>query len=94
VRIASGCSAPTGYGLQVATLVLATTPYWQRLAVLVPVFVVGIGLILACVILLSRAFAQFIRESQHKNWLYAGCAVVVVAVIILTYLGIQLPKEG
>ncbi len=73
---------------------LATTPYWQRLLVLVPVFVVGIGMILAVLILLSRAFAQFIRESQHKNWIFVGCAFVVIAIGILTYLGIQLPKEG
>lgn len=74
--------------------VLATTPYWQRLAVLVPVFVVGIGLILGVMILLSRAFVQFIRESEHKNWLYAGCVLVIAAVILSTYLGIKLPKEG
>jgi threonine/homoserine/homoserine lactone efflux protein len=74
--------------------VLATTPYWQRLLVLVPVFVVGIGMILAVLILLSRAFAQFVRESEHKNWIYVSCAIVVAAVVILTYLGIKLPKEG
>ena len=91
MRIASGASALAGYGLDV---LLTTTPYWQRLLVLVPVFVVGIGLILGVVILLSRAFAQFIRESTHKNWIYLGCAVVVVAIVILTYLGIKLPKEG
>jgi threonine/homoserine/homoserine lactone efflux protein len=74
--------------------VLATTPYWQRLLVLVPVFVVGIGLIIGVMILLARAFAQFVRESQHKNWIYVGCAVVVAAVVLLTYLGIKLPKGG
>jgi hypothetical protein len=74
--------------------VLAATPYWQRLLVLVPVFVVGLGIILGVMILLARAFAQFIRESQHKNWIYAGCVVVVVAIVVLTYLGIKLPKEG
>jgi threonine/homoserine/homoserine lactone efflux protein len=74
--------------------VLAATPYWQRLLVLVPVFVVGIGLIIGVMILLARAFAQFIRESQHKNWIYAGCIVVVIAIVILTYLGIKLPKGG
>ena len=73
---------------------LATTPYWQRLLVLVPVFVVGIGLILGVMILLSRAFVQFIRESEHKNWIYAGCVGLVAAIALLTYLGIKLPKEG
>jgi hypothetical protein len=74
--------------------VLATTPYWQRLLVLVPVFVVGIGLIIGVLILLARAFAQFIRESEHKNWIYVGCVGVVAAVVLLTYLGIKLPKGG
>ncbi|HWB22112.1 MAG TPA: hypothetical protein VG652_04435 [Gaiellaceae bacterium] len=73
---------------------LAATPYWQRLVVLVPVFVVGIGLILGVLILLTRAFAQFIRESEHKNWIYASCVVLVILIGILTYLGIKLPKEG
>ena len=73
---------------------LATTPYWQRLLVRVPVFVVGIGLILGVMILLSRAFVQFIRESEHKNWIYAGCVGLVAAIALLTYLGIKLPKEG
>jgi threonine/homoserine/homoserine lactone efflux protein len=90
VRIASGPSALAGYG----SCVVAATPYWQRLLVLVPVFVVGIGLILGVLILLSRAFAQFIRESQHKNWIYTSCVVLVILIGILTYLGIKLPKEG
>jgi threonine/homoserine/homoserine lactone efflux protein len=74
--------------------VIAATPYWQRLLVLVPVFVVGIGLILGVLILLARAFAQFIRESEHKNWIYASCVVLVILIGILTYLGIKLPKGG
>lgn len=74
--------------------VLATTPYWQRLFVLVPVFVVAIGLVLGVLIVLGRAFAQFIRESEHKSWIYAGCLGLVAVVVLLTYLGIKLPKEG
>ena len=72
---------------------LASTPYWQRLLVLVPVFIVGVGMVLAVLILLARAFAQFVRESEHKSWVWAGCAVVIVAIGILTYLDVKLPKE-
>jgi hypothetical protein len=90
LRIASGPSALAGYGYPV---VMASTPYWQRLVVLVPVFVVGIGLILGVLILLSRAFAQYVRESEHQNMIRAGVVLTVIAVGILTYLGIKLPRE-
>ncbi len=72
---------------------IASTPYWQRLLVLVPVFVVGIGLILGVLILLGRAFAQYVRESEHQGVIRVAVVLTVVAVGILTYLGIKLPRE-
>jgi hypothetical protein len=62
--------------------VVGTTPYWQRLLVLLP-----------ALILLGRAFVQSVRESGHKRAIYASLGVVVVVVVILTYLGVSLPKE-
>ena len=72
-------------------LVLATD--WTRFLYLAPVFVIGIGLIAAVLILLGRAFADSIRDVKHKNVLWLGAIAMVVAVLVLTYLGVNLPKE-
>jgi hypothetical protein len=73
--------------------VIASAPQWQRLVVLVPVFLVGAGLVLGVLILLGRAFANSVRESGHKRVIVAGLAMLAAAVVVLTYLGVQLPKE-
>jgi hypothetical protein len=71
---------------------LATT-HWEELVTLAPVFVVGIGIIGAVLILLGRAFADSIRDLPHKRFLWLGAAALVGAVVLLTYLGVNLPKE-
>ena len=73
---------------------LAATPRWERLATLAPVFVVGIGLVAAVLILLVRAFADSVRDFPHKRLLWLGAAALVGIVVLLTYLGVKLPKEG
>jgi hypothetical protein len=73
---------------------LASTPHWQRLVTLAPVFVIGVGLVAAVLILLGRAFAASVRESGHQRLILVGLAVVTVLVVVLTYLGVSLPKEG
>jgi hypothetical protein len=65
----------------------------ERLVVLLPVFVVGIGLIAGVFILLGRAFAATVRESEHPRWILGGLAAVVGAIVILTWLGVNLPRE-
>ena len=73
---------------------LASTPHWQRLVTLAPVFVIGVGLVAAVLILLGRAFAASMRESGHQRLILIGLAVITVLVVVLTYLGVSLPKEG
>jgi threonine/homoserine/homoserine lactone efflux protein len=75
--------------------VLAETPRWEQLLTLAPVFVVGIGVVIAVLILLVRAFADSIRDLPHKyrRLLWVGAVAVVGAVVLLTYLGVNLPKE-
>ena len=72
---------------------VASAPHWQRIVVLAPVLVIGVGLVLGVVILLGRAFANSVRESGHKRLIFAGFGVFVCAVVVLTYLGVSLPKE-
>jgi hypothetical protein len=73
--------------------VIASAPHWQRLIALVPAFIIGGGLIVGVLILLGRAFAMSVRESGHKRAIVAGLVVLAGAVVVLTYLGVQLPKE-
>lgn len=73
---------------------VASAPQWQRLLILVPAFVIGAGIVGAVLILLGRAFAQSIRESGHRRLLFAALVILVAVVALLTYLGIELPREG
>jgi hypothetical protein len=72
---------------------LAATEGWQRLLILAPAIVIGTGLVLAVVILLVRAFMDSIKDMKHKRLLWIGAAALVGVVALLTYLGVQLPKE-
>ena len=65
----------------------------SRFVVLVPALLVGGGLILGVLILLGRAFADTVRESRHPRWIVAGLVALTGAVILLTWLGVDLPKE-
>jgi hypothetical protein len=72
---------------------LAETARWERLLVLAPVFVIGAGLVLAVLILLIRAFIESVREVRHKEILWIGGLAIIVLVVVLTILGVNLPKE-
>jgi hypothetical protein len=65
----------------------------ERWIVLLPALVVGAGLVLGVLILLGRAFAHTVRESGHPRLVIAGLAGIVGAILVLTYLGVQLPRE-
>jgi hypothetical protein len=72
---------------------LASSTGWQRFLVLAPAFVIGVGLILGLLIVLGRGLVENVRDSGHQR-LLVGCLVGLVGVIaILTYLGIELPRE-
>lgn len=66
---------------------------WETLVTLVPLFVVGIGLIAAVLILLIRAFADSVRGIKHKRLLWVGVLATFGFILVLTYLGVNLPKE-
>ncbi len=72
---------------------VASVPEWQRLTVLAPVFVVGAGLVVAVLILLARAFVDSWRDSTHKRLIVVSLVALVGVVVILSYLGVTLPKE-
>lgn len=72
---------------------LLATGRWERLVVLLPALVVGAGLVLAVLILLGRAFTDSMRDWGHPRLLVAGGVALLVVVVVLTYLGVSLPRE-
>jgi hypothetical protein len=74
-------------------VLLSESPDWQNWIVLAPALVIGAGLVAGVLILLGRGLAQSIRESGHTRLILLGLAGVVAAVVLLTYLGVSLPKE-
>jgi hypothetical protein len=66
----------------------------ERWIVLLPALVVGAGLIAGVLILLGRAFVVTVRESGHPRLIYLGLVGLAAAIVILTYLGVELPREG
>jgi hypothetical protein len=72
---------------------LASTSRWERLVILVPALVVGLGLVGAVFILMGRAFAASVRDSGHPRWIWGGLVALLGLVMLLTWLGISLPRE-
>ena len=72
---------------------LADGSTWERVVILAPALVIGAGLVLGVMILLGRAFMATVRESGHPRVLWGGVAVVVGLVVLLTWLGVELPRE-
>jgi uncharacterized membrane protein len=66
---------------------------WERVVIWLPAIVVGIGLVGAVFILLGRAFAATVRESAHPRWILGGLVALAGVIVLLTYLGVQLPRE-
>jgi len=59
-----------------------------------PAVIVGAGLVGAVFILLGRAFAASVRESGHPRLIIGGLVALCGLIVLLTYLGVSLPKEG
>jgi hypothetical protein len=72
---------------------LAAASTWERVVILAPALVLGGGLVLGVMILLGRAFVATVRESGHPRVLWGGVVVIVGLVVLLTYLGVELPRE-
>jgi hypothetical protein len=65
----------------------------SRYVVLLPALLVGFGLVGGILILLGRAFAETVRESSHPRLVVGGLVALTGAIVLLTYLGVSLPKE-
>jgi uncharacterized membrane protein len=84
-------------GLVVGALVLAVAWLFElpadRVAVLAPVIVVIAAAVAGLCIFWIRAAADFLRESKRPRLILGLAAGVVVLGVVLTLLGVELPRE-
>jgi hypothetical protein len=74
--------------------VVAAAARWERIVVMAPLIVFAVGIAAGVFILLGRGFAQTVRESGHPRLIVGGLVALVGAIVLLTYLGVELPREG
>jgi len=72
---------------------LVAASRWERFVILLPAVVIGAGLVAGVFILLGRAFAATVRGSGHPRWIVAGVVALAGTIVLLTWLGVSLPKE-
>jgi hypothetical protein len=66
----------------------------ERVVIWLPALVIGTGLVGAVLILLGRAFATTVRESGHPRIVIGGLVGLAMLIVLLTWLGVSLPREG
>jgi hypothetical protein len=75
-------------------LPVADAARWERIVILAPVIVIAVGIAAAVFLLLGRGLAQSIRESGHPRLIIGGLLALAGVIVLLTYLGVELPREG
>jgi hypothetical protein len=72
---------------------VAAASRWERIVILAPVFVIAAGLIAGIFILLGRGLVETIRESGHPRLIIGSLVALLGVIVLLTYLGVELPRE-
>jgi hypothetical protein len=73
--------------------VLLATSTVTKFVIWLPALIVGFGIVAAVLILLGRAFVATVRESGHPRLLWGGLAALLGVILVLTWLGVELPRE-
>jgi len=90
VRVAAASFA---VGAVVLLVVWLTDLSFERAALLAPVLVVGVAAMTGLLVLWGRVGYQHFRESRHPRVILGGLVALVGVVVLLTYLGVSLPRE-
>ena len=87
------------FAASVAVTVLVVLAVWisdlsfQRAALLAPVLVIGVGAIAGLVVFWGRIGWDSLRRSRHPRlWVVGGLAFIAL-LLVLSYLGVNLPHE-
>jgi len=73
---------------------IADAARWERIVILAPLIVFAVGIAVGVFILLGRGFVQTVRESGHPRLIVGGLVALAGVIVLLTYLGVELPREG
>jgi drug/metabolite transporter (DMT)-like permease len=90
VRVAA---ASLAVGVVVLLVVGLTDLSFERAALLAPVLVVGVAAVAGLVVLWGRVGWAHFRESRHPRVIVGATAAIVVVGLVLTLLGVNLPRE-
>ena len=77
----------------VVVAVWITDLSFQRVALLAPVLVIGIGAAAGLVVFWGRIGWDSLRRSRHPRAVVAGAIAFVALLVALTMLGVDLPRE-
>jgi hypothetical protein len=85
-------------GLAVAAMV-AVTAWWmgwplERAVYLAPVIVVGFAALAGLVLVWGKVIAQQLRETRRPRLVLALWAAGIAVLVLLSVLGVELPREG
>ncbi|HEV8463234.1 MAG TPA: hypothetical protein VGQ38_21285 [Gaiellaceae bacterium] len=72
---------------------LLATSTATKFVIWLPALIIGFGIVAAVLILLGRAFVATVRESGHPRLLWGGLVALVGVILVLTWLGVSLPRE-
>jgi hypothetical protein len=77
----------------VVIAVAVTDLSFQRAALLAPVLVIGVAALAGLVVFWGRVGWDSLRRSRHPRLLIAGGLAFVALLVVLTFLGVNLPHE-
>jgi hypothetical protein len=87
------------FAASVAVTALVVLAVWitdlsfQRAALLAPVLVIGVGAVAGLVVFWGKIGWDSLRRSRHPRLYVAGGLVFVALLVLLTFLGVNLPHE-
>ena len=90
VRVAA---ASLAVGVLVLLAVWLTDLPFERAALLAPVLVVGVAAAAGLFVLWGRVGWAHFRESRHPRVIVGAAEAIVVVGLVLTLLGVKLPRE-
>jgi hypothetical protein len=77
----------------VVVAVWITDLSFQRVALLAPVLVIGVGAVAGLLVFWGRIGWDSLRRSRHPRAVVAGALAFVALLVALTLLGVNLPHE-
>ena len=66
----------------------------ERAVYLAPIIVVGFAALFGLLILWGKVIAQHLRESRRARLVVALWLLGIGLIVLLSYLGVELPREG